>query len=98
MNIMIEVTSSRGVEFEEDLKRQLLDAKQKNRQLQSQIDEFMLKQKLPADTFTDNTIINSHIRTINETVGESNRLEILIKHIKTLISDYFGRYTQKGKG
>lgn len=46
-----------------------MEAKQKNRQLQSQIDEFVLKQKLP-DSLSDNTIINSHIKTINETISK----------------------------
>ena len=57
------------LDFEEDLKRQLFDAKQKNRLLQSQMDEFVLKQKLP-DNITDSTIINSHIKTLNETISE----------------------------
>jgi hypothetical protein len=56
-------------EFEEDLKRQLQEAKQKNRQLQAQIDEYMLKQKLIPENMSDNTIINSHIKTINETIS-----------------------------
>lgn len=62
--------TSSSSEYVEDLKRQLLDAKQKNRSLQAQIDEILLnKNKLP-HTITDNTIINSHIKSINETVGE----------------------------
>lgn len=51
------------------MKRQLQEAKQKNRQLQAQIDEYMLKQKLIPENMSDNTIINSHIKTINETIS-----------------------------
>ena len=49
------------------MKRQLSDVKQKNRQLQSQIDDYVLNQKLP-DNVTDNTIINNHIKSLNETI------------------------------
>ena len=56
--------------FEEDLKRQLLDLKQKNRQLQIQIDDFVMKQKLP-DNISENTIINSHLKSLNETISKS---------------------------
>ena len=55
------------IEFEEDLKRQLQEAKQKNRQLQSQLDEHLLTLKLP-DNMSDNTVINSHIKSMNETI------------------------------
>ena len=72
-NIEANSTPIKVADFEEDLKRQLLESKQKNRQLQAQIDEYILNKhsvtgKLP-DTITDNTIINSHIKTMNETVG-----------------------------
>lgn len=56
-------------DYVDDLKRQLLESKQKNRTLQSQIDQVLLTNKLP-DTITDNTILNSHIKSINETVGK----------------------------
>lgn len=56
-------------EFEEDLKRQLLDLKQKNRDLQSKIDEYILKQKVPDGNLTDNTILNSHMKSLNETIS-----------------------------
>lgn len=55
-------------DFEEDLKHQLLETKQKNRQLQSQLDEVILNKKLP-DSLADNTIINSHMKTLNETIN-----------------------------
>jgi len=55
--------------FQEDLQRQVLDLKQKNRNLQIQIDDFVSKQKLP-DNISDNTIINSHIKSLNETISE----------------------------
>jgi len=61
------------IEFEEDLKRQLLDAKQRNRQLQAQLDDYVMKQKLP-DNITDNTIINSHMKSMSDTI--SNILKI----------------------
>lgn len=56
------------VEFEEDLKKQVLDLKQKNRHLQAQLDDIITKQKLP-DNITDNTIINSHIKSLNDTIN-----------------------------
>ncbi len=55
-------------DFLKDLEIQLLDAKQKNRQLQAKLDEYMLAIKAP-DSIPDNTIINSHIKTLNETVS-----------------------------
>ena len=55
--------------FEEDLKRQILDLKQKNRYLQTQIDDFVNKQKLP-ENISDNTIINSHIKSLNDTISK----------------------------
>jgi hypothetical protein len=55
-------------EYEEDLKRQLLEAKQKNRQLQAQLDDYVMKQKLP-DNITDNTIINSHMKSMSDTIS-----------------------------
>jgi hypothetical protein len=55
-------------EFEEDLKRQLLESKQKNRQLQAQLDDYVMKQKLP-DNITDNTIINSHMKSMSDTIS-----------------------------
>ena len=54
--------------FQEDMQRQILDLKQKNRNLQIQIDDFVSKQKLP-DNISDNTIINSHIKSLNETIS-----------------------------
>ena len=49
-NIKPQITdqnSQMPVTFEDDLKRQLLDLKQKNRHLQVQIDDFVSNQKLP---------------------------------------------------
>jgi hypothetical protein len=54
--------------FQEDMQRQILDLKQKNRNLQIQIDDLVSKQKLP-DNISDNTIINSHIKSLNETIS-----------------------------
>jgi hypothetical protein len=56
-------------EFEDDLKKQVLDLKQKNRELQSQIDEYLVKNKFP-EKMTDNTVINSHIKSQNETISK----------------------------
>ena len=55
--------------FQDDLQRQVLDLKQKNRSLQIQIDDFVSKQKLP-DNISDNTIINNHIKSLNETISK----------------------------
>ena len=51
-----------------EIKSENMKLKEKNRQLQSQIDQFISKQKLP-DKITDNTIINSHIQSLNETIS-----------------------------
>ena len=48
--------------------RQLQETKQKNRQLQSQLDECLLGVKVP-ENLTDSTIINSHIKSLNETIS-----------------------------
>jgi len=55
-------------DFEEDLKKQLFESKQKNRQLQVQLDDLVLNKKLP-ESLNDNVIINSHIKTLNETIS-----------------------------
>jgi len=62
------VATEANAEFVKDLESQLLDVKQKNRQLQTKLDEYMLAIKAP-DSIPDNTIINSHIKTLNETVS-----------------------------
>jgi hypothetical protein len=64
------VSSKATANYDEDLRHQLLEAKQKNRHLQSQLDDFILKQKLP-ENISDNTIINNHIKSLNETISKT---------------------------
>ncbi|RNA39221.1 coiled-coil domain-containing 57 [Brachionus plicatilis] len=54
--------------FNQDLEKQLFELKQKNRDLQSKIDEYVLGQKIPDSKLTDNTILNSHMKSLNETI------------------------------
>lgn len=63
------MSSKAAANYDEDLRNQLLEAKQKNRQLQSQLDDFVLKQKLP-ENISDNTIINNHVKSLNETISK----------------------------
>ena len=69
---------SANKEFENDLQKQLLDLKQRNRDLQSQIDDYLLKNKYP-EKMTDNTVINTHIKSQNDTI--SNFFQILFTFI-----------------
>ncbi|CAF0791557.1 unnamed protein product [Brachionus calyciflorus] len=57
------------VKFNEDLEKQLIELKHKNRELQSKIDEYVVNQKIPDDKLTDNTILNSHLKQLNETIN-----------------------------
>jgi hypothetical protein len=51
-----------------DLQGQVTKLKEKNRELQAQIDEFVVKQKLP-DNITDNVVLNNHIQSLNQTIS-----------------------------
>ena len=65
----IESRDSSGVDkFNQDLENQMLQLKQKNRDLQSKIDEYVVGQKVPDAKLTDNAILNSHMKSLNDTI------------------------------
>jgi len=62
------ISDKANEEFVNEVRNENFKLKEKNRELQSQIDTFVLKQKMP-DKITDNTIINNHVQSLNETIS-----------------------------
>lgn len=69
------VSSTVNQDFTNDLQNEVLKLKEKNRQLQTQIDEYISKQKLP-DKITDNVILNNHVKSLNETISSLRKEKV----------------------
>lgn len=68
MEIIESGNGNRAQTFNQDLEEQILQLKQKNRDLQSKVDEYVVGQKMPDSKLTDNTILNSHMKSLNDTI------------------------------